>query len=488
MPAYLAVDLGAESGRVLRGEFDGERIAVEEVHRFANVPIRRPDGLYWDIDALYADALDGIAKGAGRGARSVGVDAWGNDFGLLDDAGALLATPWHHRTSRTAGMVERLLSRVDADELYAVTGTQFLPITMACQLLAMQGSPALAQARRLATIPDLFASWLSGRPVAEQTIASTGQLWDIHRGRWAAPVITRLGLPECLFATEIVEPGTPVGPSRVDLPAELGVVAVAGHDTACAVAAVPAERETFAYVSCGTWSVVGLELPRPITTPAARLARFGNEVGVGDTVRFLSNVNGLWLLQECRRTWTTAGEGPSYAALVAAADRAQPYRSLIDPDHPSLLGAGDMPALIAARCRATGEQVPGTQGEVVRCVLDSLACKYRWVLDQAAALVGRPVDVVHVVGGGAANSLLCQLTADVTGRPVVAGPVEATGVGNLLVQAMADGRLDGLADIRAVVRASFPLRSHDPAGRRGAAEDAYGRFRRLLADPGASAL
>ena len=483
MPAYLAVDLGAESGRVLRGEFDGERIAVEEVHRFPNRPLRRADGLYWDVDALYADTLDGIAKGVGRGARSVGVDAWGNDFGLLDGAGALLARPWHHRTPRTSGMVERLLSMVDADELYAVTGTQFLPITMACQLLAMQGSPALARAQRLATIPDLFASWLSGRPVAEQTIASTGQLWDIHGQRWAAPVIAQLGLAERLFATEVVAPGTSVGPARLDLPAELDVVAVAGHDTACAVAAVPAEGATFAYISCGTWSLVGLEVRRPITMRAARLARFSNEVGVGGTVRFLSNVNGLWLLQECRRAWTTAGEPPSYAALIAHAREARPYRSLIDPDHPSLLGPGDMPSRIAARCRATGEPEPRNRGEVVRCVLDSLACTYRWVLDRATALVGHPVGVVHIVGGGAANPLLCQQTADVTGLPVVAGPVEATGVGNLLVQAMADGRLAGLPDIRAVVRASFPLRRYGPADHGGAAEDAYGRFPQVLTAP-----
>jgi len=482
VPAYVAVDLGAGSGRVLRGDFDGERIAVEEVHRFPNTPLRRPDGLFWDIDSLYSDALVGIAKGAGHGARSVGVDAWGNDFGLLDGAGALLARPWHHRTPRTDGMVERLLSLVDADELYAVTGTQFLPITMACQLLAMQGSPELAQAQRLATIPDLFASWLSGRPVAEQTIASTGQLWDIHRRCWAAPVIARLGLAERLFATDVVAPGTTVGPARVDLPTELDVVAVAGHDTACAVAAVPAEQDAFAYISCGTWSLVGLEMQRPITTRAARLARFSNEVGVDGTVRFLSNVNGLWLLQECRRAWATAGESPSYAALIEHAGRAQPYRSLIDPDHPSLLGPGDMPARIAARCRAIGEPVPETRGDVVRCVLDSLACKYRWVLDRATALVGHPVEVIHVVGGGAADPLLCQQTSDVTGLPVVAGPVEATGVGNLLVQAMADGQIDGLPDIRAVVRASFPLRSYGPGERRRVAEDAYGRFPQLLAD------
>jgi rhamnulokinase len=486
MPAYLAVDLGAESGRVLRGDFDGARLAVEEVHRFTNRPVRREDGLYWDVEALYAEALDGIGRGLSRGpgVRSVGVDGWGNDFGLLDRDGALLALPWHHRTPRTAGMVARLLAHVDADELYAVTGTQFLPITMACQLLAMRGSATLAHAERLATVPDLFASWLSGRRVSEQTIASTSQLWDIRQARWAAGLIERLGLPGHLFADEVLAPGTPVGPMRVDQLPDVAtppaVVAVAGHDTACAVAAVPAGSPHFGYVSCGTWSLVGLETPEPITTPQARLAQFTNEAGVEGTVRFLSNVNGLWLLQECRRVWGLGGQPPSYPALTGYAGRVPAYRRLIDPDDASLLGTGDMPARIAALCRTTGEPVPENRGDVVRCILDSLACKYRWFLDRGAALVGRSVDVVHLVGGGAANPLLCQQTADITGRPVVAGPVEATGVGNLLVQAMADGRLDGLPDIRAVVAASFEPRTYHPHGRRDEADNAYGRFERIV--------
>jgi rhamnulokinase len=486
MPAYLAVDLGAESGRVLRGDFDGSRLVVEEMHRFTNGPVRQCDGLYWDVETLYAEALDGIARGIHRapGVRSVGVDGWGNDFGLLDSAGALLAPPWHHRTSRTTGMVARLLAHVDPDELYAVTGTQFLPITMACQLLAMRGSASLAHAERLATVPDLFASWLSGERVSERTIASTSQLWDIRRAQWATDLIERLELPRQLFAGAVLAPGTPVGPMRTDRlsdgsPAPT-VVAVAGHDTACAVAAVPATSPRFGYVSCGTWSLVGLETADPITTPQARLAQFTNEAGVDGTVRFLSNVNGLWLLQECRRLWGLGGQPPAYPALIAQAGRASAYRSLIDPDDPSLLGSGDMPARITALCRATGEPVPEDRGSVARCILDSLACKYRWVLDRGAALVGRPVDTVHLVGGGAANPLLCQQTADIMGRPVVAGPVEATGVGNLLVQAVADGVLGGLADIRAVVAASFPLRTYRPQAGRGQADDAYGRFERIV--------
>ncbi|HYN95786.1 MAG TPA: rhamnulokinase family protein [Pilimelia sp.] len=488
MPAYLAVALGAESGRVLRGDLrpaarGPDRLVVEEVHRFANRPVRRPDGLYWDIDGLYGGVTAGLGAALGRGpaVASVGVDAWGNDFGLLDDHGRLLAAPWHHRTSRTAGMVGRLAERIGPDELYATTGTQFLPITTACQLLAMAGSPALAAAERLVLVPDLISYWLTGRQVTERTVASTSQLWDIRGGSWATGVIERLGLPARLFAGEVVAPGTPVGPLR----AEPGsgaplVVAVAGHDTASAVAAVPGGPEPFGYVSCGTWSLVGLETPAPITTPAARAAHFTNEAGVGDTVRFLSNVNGLWLLQECRRAWADGPGAPSYPQLTDAARAAPAFRSLLDPDHPTLLGVGDMPARIAAVCTAAGEPAPAGRAGTVRCILESLACRYRWALERAEALVGQRVEAVHVVGGGAANDLLCQLTADVVGRPVVAGPVEATAVGNLLVQAMADGRLAGLAQLREVVRASFAPRRHEPTRDRARCEDAYGRFRGII--------
>jgi rhamnulokinase len=506
VPAYLAVDLGAESGRVLRGDFDGVRLAVEEVHRFPNDPVRRPDDLCWDVEPLYAGVVDGIARGvaAGPGARSVGVDAWGNDFGLLDGSGALITPPWHHRTPRTAGAVDRLLGRVDADEMYAITGTQFLPITMACQLVAMQGSRALARAEALATIPDLFAARLSGVRVTEQTIASTSQLWDIRQGRWSPGLIERLGLDSGLFTAQVVAPATALGPlaaavaRRVDPSAPLGVVTVAGHDTASAVAAVPVDATVagadtgsgpvFGYVSCGTWSLVGVEVPHPITTPAARRAGFTNEAGVAGSVRFLSNVNGLWLLQECRRAWRSNGVGPSYPELTELARRAPAWRSLVDPDDPTLLGAGDMPARIAGLCRSTGEPVPRDRGELVRCVLDSLACKYRWVLDRAAALVGRRVRVVHLVGGGAANTLLCRLTADACDRPVVAGPLEATGVGNLLVQAMADGQLASLADIREVVRTSFRLRTYHPGVHPAALDDAYDRFRLLVGSGAAAAV
>ncbi len=379
-------------------------------------------------------------------------------------------------------MVQELQKMVDPQHLYNVTGTQFLPITTACQLLAMREAPILARADRLSMLPDLIAARLSGVHRTEQTIASTTQLWDIRNGRWATEVINLLGLPQHLFRSEVVPAGTSLGPLRTqpDRAQQISVVAVAGHDTACAIAAVPGGRGV-GFVSCGTWSLVGIEIPTPITTPDARAAGFTNELGVGGGIRFLSNVNGLWLLQESRRVWAGEGNPLSYAELTAMAARSTPYQSLIDPDHPSLLSPGDVPRRIAALCRTTGQPVPDTPGAIARCILDSLACKYRWVLERASAISGQPLRTVHVVGGGAANDVLCQLTADLTGLPVVAGPVEATAIGNLLVQIMADGGLSGLPEARALVRSSVPLRHHEPTSETAGAEAGYQRFRTVVA-------
>jgi rhamnulokinase len=485
MPGYLAVDLGAESGRVLAGMHDGERLSVREVYRFPNHPFRSSDDLTWDFAGLYAQTLRGLGMALEQIAdvRSVGVDGWGSDFGLLDAAGRLLSAPWHHRTPRTAAMVQDLQKAVEPQLLYDVTGTQFLPITTACQLLAMRESGIMARAERLAMLPDLVAARLSGVHRTERTIASTTQLWDIRRGRWATEVIDLLDLPRHLFRDEVVSAGTPLGLLRANQvgAGAISVLAVAGHDTACAIAAVPGVGEGVGFVSCGTWSLVGVETSAPITTRAARAAGFTNELGVGGGIRFLSNVNGFWLLQESRRVWAAEGKPFSYSELTALAARSAPYRSFIDPDHPSLLSPGDLPRRIAALCRRTGQPVPHEPGAITRCVLDSLACKYRWVLEGASAISGQPLRTVHVVGGGAANELLCQLTADLTGLPVVAGPVEATAIGNLLVQIMADGGLAGLPEARALVRSSFALRRHEPAGERTGAEAGYERFRTVMA-------
>ncbi|MDG6110101.1 rhamnulokinase [Dactylosporangium aurantiacum] len=476
MPDYLAVDLGAESGRVLRGALRDDLLTVTEVHRFVNRPVALPEGLHWDALALFADLSDGIAAAVAGGSEpvaGVGIDAWGNDFGLLDRAGHLIGNPWHYRDRRTTRSTAVVAARVGAQALYRTTGTPPLPINTASQLVAMEGSPQLDVAERLAMLPDLFGYWLTGDLATEQTIASTSQLLDVTSRTWATGVIDRLGIPRRLFAGGVVPAGTKVGPLLAHPSVPLWTVA--GHDTAAAVAAVPATGDGFGYISSGTWSLVGLEIDAPVLTDEARLAGFSNEAGVDGTIRFLRNGTGLWLLQRCRAAW---GD-PPYADLVDEAAAAPGFRSLVDPDDPAFVAPRDMPARLAAACRASGQPTPQGRGAVVRCVLDSLACKHRWTLERAEALAGRRVDTVHVVGGGAANPLLCQLTADLTGRPVLAGPVEATAVGNLLVQARADGRLGTLRDLRAVVARSLPPRRFEPAG--GARhDDAYARFLALL--------
>jgi rhamnulokinase len=486
MPVYAAVDLGAESGRVLVGTMVGDRLSVTETHRFANRAVSVPDGLYWDILALYAQVVDGLAAtvaGASDQVASIGIDGWGNDFALLDDAGALLANPRHYRDGRTVGMAQRIAERIGHQEIFRRTGVLSQSINTSCQLLAMEGSTLLREARRLLLLPDLLTYWLTGEIVTERTIASTTQLLALD-GAWATDVIGRLGLPGRLFQGPVVPAGTEVGRVRPDLTVDWRreaaprVVAVAEHDTACAVAAVPAETPAFAYVSCGTWSLVGIEVHQPITSDAARRAGFTNEAGVGGTVRFLHNGTGLWLLQECRRVWASGQPPPSYEDLTRRAAVVAAYGSLIDPNHPTFLTVGDMPDRIRRYCQRTGQTPPADRAAVVRCILESLAMAYRRAIETAEELSGLSVDVLHLVGGGAANELLCQLTADVTRRPVIAGPEEATGVGNLLIQAWTDGQISSLAELRSVVARSFSPRRYEPEASRDRIDEAYGRFRR----------
>jgi rhamnulokinase len=473
---FLAVDLGAESGRVVRGTLRDGRLAVEEVHRFVNRPVAVARGLHWDVLALFAELSAGIASAvadAGSPPRGVGIDAWGNDFALLDRDGRLVGNPWHYRDARTRSSAALVAARVGAGAIYRATGTPSLPINTASQLVAMEDSPHLDVAQRLVMLPDLFGYWLTGQLAAEQTIASTSQLLDITTRTWSIDVIDKLGIPRRLFDHEVGSAGSRVG-SLLDDP-RVPLWTVAGHDTASAVAAVPTATPAFGYISAGTWSLVGLELTAPVLTDEAMLAGFSNEAGIGGTTRFLRNGTGLWLLQRCRAAWRS----PPYSQLVAAAAAAPAFRCLIDPDSPDFIAPSHMPAQIAATCRATGQPVPDDDAATVRCVLDSLACKHRWTLERAEHLAGQRAEVVHIVGGGAANPLLCQLTADLTGRPVLAGPVEATAVGNLLVQAWATGELGSLAEVRAVVARSLPPRLFEPRGS-DAAEAAYARFRALL--------
>jgi rhamnulokinase len=462
-PRFAAADLGAESGRVVVGTLHDSHVALEVVHRFANRPVRLPDGLHWNALALLEGILDGV-RAAGR-VDGVGVDAWGVDYGLVDDAGRLLGLPFHHRDARTSAMVARAFERMPRDELYAATGIQTLAINTVFQLLADEGTPALAAAARVLLIGDLLALWLSGEATNEVTAASTTGLLDARSGAWAREVIERLGLPGRLFG-DLVEPGTALGPllAAHGLQSAPLVRAVAGHDTASAFAAAPVEGDDAAILSSGTWSLLGLELREPALSAEAAAANLTNERGVDGTTRLLKNVMGLWLVQECRRAW----RAHDYDELHRLAAQAPDDVPLIDPDDEAFLAPGDMPGRIAAHCERTGQRVPVTPGETVRAILLSLACKYRVVLRRLEHVTSRRVRCVHVIGGGARNALLCQLTADVLELPVLAGPVEATALGNVLVQARGAGLLGSLAELRAIASASARPEVFEPEADRSA--------------------
>jgi rhamnulokinase len=469
---FAAIDLGAESGRVVLGRLARGRASLEVVHRFPNRPVHLPDGLHWNLLALFAEALDGL----GRAARSaalcgVGVDAWGVDYALLDGRGRVLGLPFHYRDRRTEGMIGRAHARVPREELYAVTGIQTMPINTVFQLLADEGSPALDAAERIALVPDLLALWLTGELTNEATAASTTGLLDARTGTWARELIVRLGLPDAPFEGDPVEPGTRLGAVLAHHDAAgAPVYAVAGHDTASAFAAAPLTSPGAAVLSSGTWSLLGLELDEPILTPEACGFNLTNERGVDGTIRLLRNVMGLWLVQECRRRF-----GGDYDELHRLAHEARAGVPLFDPDRDELLAPDDMPAQIAAACEEAGQASPRTPGEFVRSILVSLACKYRLVLERLERVSGREIELVHVIGGGGRNELLCRLTADIAARPVFAGPVEATALGNVLVQARAVGELGSLAEVRAVAAASADPVVYEPR-ERDEGEATYRRF------------
>jgi rhamnulokinase len=469
--AVTAVDLGASGGRVMVGVVgEGYQLKLHEMHRFPNVPVRVLGTLHWDILALFQGVLDGLRAAAGAaGVASLAIDAWGVDYGLLDSGGALLGNPVHYRDTRTEGVPGRVLRQVSAAELYAITGIQQLPLNTIFQLAASAGTPQLAAARTLLMIPDLLAFWLTGQAGAELTNASTTQLYDVRAQTWATAVMTRVGIPPGIFPP-LRRPGDTIGELLPGIAAETGlgapvpVLAVGSHDTASAVAAVPARGAGFAYVSCGTWSLVGMELTGPVLSEASRRANFTNETGIDGTIRYLRNVMGLWLLQESVRTWSARGMTADLDTLLAAAARAPALRAVVDPDDPEFLTPGDMPGRIAHACRRMGQEPPADQAATVRCILDSLALAHRRAIAEVQELSGRHVDTVHLVGGGARNSLLCQLTADACGLPVVAGPVEAAALGNVLVQARALGAAPvDLGGMRELLRRTQNLRRFEPA-------------------------
>lgn len=484
---YLAIDLGASSGRVMAALYDGRQLKLEEVHRFHNGGCRMPDGWHWSIVGLFSEIKQGLAKAAalhGRSLVSAGVDTWGVDYGLVDRHGRLLGMPFMYRDGRTDGVPERIFKRVSRASIYGVTGIQTMFFNTLFQFYAEQQSksPLLEAAHRLLFIPDLLHYWLSGRMANEYTIASTSQMLDARRRTWARGLLKQLELPDRLLG-DVVQPGTVLGDVQKVFRDELGlpklrIVAPGSHDTASAVAAVPAEGDRHAYLSSGTWSLMGLELQKPMLTEQAAALNFTNEGGVCDTIRFLKNICGLWLVQESRRIWNQAGPEIGFDALRAEAMAATPMTCLINPDHADFSTPGDMPARIAAFCRRTRQKAPATRGAVMRTIYESLALRYRDVLGKLEQLSGRSLDVLHIVGGGVRDTTLNQFTADALQRPVVAGPVEATALGNVLVQMIASGDLASLEEGRALVRRSFPTRTFEP-GDAAPWQAAYGRFQEL---------
>ncbi|BCX03294.1 MAG: carbohydrate kinase [Candidatus Roseilinea sp.] len=489
--SFLAFDIGAESGRAIAGAFDGDALRLTEIHRFPNKPVRVGSHLYWNPLALWDEVQAGLRKAAAQCGpiAGVGVDTWGVDFALLDARDELIGNPHHYRDARTDGMVEEACARVGRERIFESTGIQFMQINTLYQLLAMAraDAPALEFARTFLMMPDLLHFWLSGYKACEFSNATTTQCYDPRAGDWARDLLASLGIPTH-FLPAVIRPGTDLGPLLPALVRSLDaggleatrVIAPATHDTGSAVAGVPAVVARFAYISSGTWSLLGALVGRPVITPQALQFNFTNEGGVGGRFRLLKNIMGMWLVQECRRKWASpAGEPIPYGELFALAEQAPALGSLVDPDDAAFLHPDDMPKAIADYCRRTGQPVPDGRGAMVRCILESLALKYRYTLNQLQALLGHPVEVIHIVGGGAQNVLLCQFTADACSVPVVAGPVEATAIGNLLVQMVACSELASMDDAHQVIRHSFPLVTYQPR-EAGRWDDAYARFEAML--------
>lgn len=489
MAQYLAVDLGADSGRVMLATLEKGRLTLEEMHRFANTPEPVGDSLRWRTDVLFGEILAGMAKAKAAGARptSVSCDSWGVDYGLLDKNGNLVEPPYIYRDKRTDGVPESVYARVPKAEIFEATGIQFMQLNTLYQLVAANTGPEapLWAADRFAMIGDLMNHLLSGRGVAERSLASTSQLFCPRKMDWAWGLIDRLGLPRHVFP-EIVDSGSRLGPLLPAVANKTGlegvaVVASCSHDTGAAVAAIPATSgDDWAYLSCGTWSLMGVELRQPRINADVLEANFTNEVGYGGTIRFLKNITGLWLVQESRRAWEAEGKKFDFKTLEEKAAAARPFQGFVRTDDRRFGSPGGMPGKIRDYLKETGQDAPEDEGSIIRIALESLALTYREVLDRIESLTGRQIARLHMVGGGTRDRLLCQLTADAIERPVFAGPVEATAAGNALVQAIAAGDLKDLGALRAVVRASFEIKEYRPTGGSGWAE-ARARFGRLEA-------
>ncbi len=469
---FLAFDFGASSGRAMLATFDGKKIELEEKHRFSNDPVTVNGGMYWDVLRLFHEIKQGILKCANSGDRDIdciGIDTWGVDYGLLDKNDMLLGNPHHYRDTRTDGMYEKAFSIVPKKEIFKDTGIAFNWFNTIYQLLSekLSGSTALKEAKTLLFMPDLFNFFLTGEKRCEYTVASTSQMFDSEKYEWSEDLLSKLGIPSDIFP-KIIYPGEQVGVLKKELAEELGVgqipvMAVASHDTGSAVASVPVtDTKDFVYISSGTWSLMGVELDNPIISDKSLKYNFTNEGGVNKTVRFLKNIMGLWLIQESRRQWDREGVLLSFDELEKQANEAAPFASLIDPDYEAFQTPGNMPEKIRDYCRMTNQQVPETRGEIVRCIAQSLAFKYRQTVENMEDVTGRKYSVINIVGGGIKDKMICRFTANATGRVVEAGPVEATSIGNVIVQAMAVGAIKDLKEGREIIKNSFDIARYEP--------------------------
>lgn len=472
MVNLLAYDLGATSGRAVIGHFSGERLTLEEIHRFSNLPVQLGNRLYWDFLNIYQQVETGLLKGLQHGVpiAGLGIDSWGVDFGLISRQGDLLGNPIHYRDHQTDGMMEKVFQQISREEIFQRTGIQFMQINTLYHLYAMRmnQSPLIEQAETLLMIPSLIRYFLTGEKVGEFTLATTTQLFHVYDQKWDDVLIERLELPKEIFQP-VVQPGIQVGSIKSDVRQRLGltqdtlpVIAVAEHDTASAVVSIPTEQEHFAYLSCGTWSLLGTEIRQPVINRETLTWNFTNEGGFDGTYRLLKNIMGLWLVEECRRMWEKEHRSISYQEMLRLAETSTPFVSLIDPDDELFLHPNHMPEAIQHFCRLTNQPIPRTQGEIIRCILESLACKYRFVLEKIEKITGNRFSELYMVGGGSRNRLLCQFTANAIGRSVRIGPTEGTAVGNVVVQLIALGHLKGIREARQLIRNSFPIQTYEP--------------------------
>lgn len=465
----LAFDFGASSGRAVVGTFDGRTIHMEEVHRFANDPVMVRGTMYWDVLRLFHEIKQGMTKAYLSGpVASIGIDTWGVDFGMLDQRGNLLENPVHYRDRRTTGMVEEVFHHIPREELYGITGNQIMPINTLFQLFSLkqQRPEVLERAKTILFMPDLLNYFLSGVRSAEYSIASTSQMLDAKQKCWSKRILEALALPDCILP-ELIPTGTRIGTLDESLCEELGlepaeVIAVAGHDTQSAMVAVPTEQQEFLFLSCGTWSLLGTELAEPVINEASERANITNEGGYGGKASFLKNIIGLWLIQECRRQWMREGHEYSFGELEQLAGAAEPFRSFIHPDAPEFVPSGNMPERIRDYCRRTGQPVPESVGAVVRCIDESLAMRYHQAAVELEECLDRTYPRLHMIGGGIQSQLLCQMTADACGKEVLAGPVEATVLGNIALQLLSVGAIESLREARRIIRDSESIQAYQP--------------------------